>query len=75
MRLGSRDALAEEDLCSEEREEHCCCQTVLGPGGMWWVRVWLRALRFSPFEFYFEFGHEPQTSAKPGQVRKKTPHM
>lgn len=52
--LGSshRDVPAEEDLCSEERQELCCFQTVLRPGGMW-VCVWPRTLWFTAFEFYF----------------------
>lgn len=49
----------------EERQEHCCCQTVRARRNM-------RALRFTCLEF--EFGCEPQTSAKPGQVKKKK-HM
>lgn len=70
MSLGSRDAPAEENLCSEERWEHCCCQTVLEPGGARCFCVWLRDLYFTPFESCFEFSCEPQTSAKPGRVRK-----
>lgn len=37
----SKDVPAGGDLCSEERQELCCFQTVLGPRGMWFF-VWLR---------------------------------
>lgn len=47
-----RDVPAEEDLCSEEKQELCCFQTVLGPGGTWFC-IWLETLCFTPFEFYF----------------------
>lgn len=61
-----RDVPAEEDLCSEERQELCCFQTIRARGN--------GELSASlPLSFTFEFGCEPLHSTKSGHITQDFP--